>query len=448
MNVLVLTPDAVGSTLLQRLITVYMQFHDFGKPVINLHELTNGIQPHFSLQFQRNILGKVEWGYHQSLPEIVQLLQSTDHFKTARLAQYHILARGDSLEHQQPFYSYLNKNFFIIQCRRNNVFEHALSWALNKVTKRLNVYRVREKINAFADIYAQGIDIDQISMTQCLDTYRKYLAWCDQYFGVQQVFEYETDIPRIENFILDLPIWPQDKKITWHDRYNIDFNDWNRCHYLYSDIGALAMSDRSGYRALGRNLKQHGVQRIGDTATLARGIKAVTDRFINDYNNVKSESWPEIRSIEDFENLPVAVQQECVQTHGLKHDLAIFVNNDITDLLPRTHQNFIAQHQASYRSANAHINDLCKQGVLLGGPPIKKQTLAEKKFMIRNFDQCVATYNDWANQHPEVAAPISHQDIDRAADRERRFWQPDSTALSAPDQRTTAQLGYQNGDDL
>ena len=43
MNVLILTPDAVGSTLLQRTITIYMQFHEFDRPTINLHELTNGL---------------------------------------------------------------------------------------------------------------------------------------------------------------------------------------------------------------------------------------------------------------------------------------------------------------------------------------------------------------------------------------------------------------------
>jgi hypothetical protein len=39
MNILILTPDAVGSTLLQRVLTMYMQFHEFDRPVINLHEL-------------------------------------------------------------------------------------------------------------------------------------------------------------------------------------------------------------------------------------------------------------------------------------------------------------------------------------------------------------------------------------------------------------------------
>jgi hypothetical protein len=96
MNVLILTPDAVGSTLLQRLITIYMQFHQFDKPVINLHELTNGLKKYHNTALNTEALGKPErgqWGYHQNLQEIVELLESVDHYKTSRLAQYHIKNR-------------------------------------------------------------------------------------------------------------------------------------------------------------------------------------------------------------------------------------------------------------------------------------------------------------------------------------------------------------------
>ena len=43
MNVLILTPDRVGSTLLQRLITVYANINQTNNITVNLHELTNGI---------------------------------------------------------------------------------------------------------------------------------------------------------------------------------------------------------------------------------------------------------------------------------------------------------------------------------------------------------------------------------------------------------------------
>ena len=56
MNVLILTPDAVGSTLLQRLITIYMQFHSYDRPVINLHELTNGLVKYHNEKFNQEVL--------------------------------------------------------------------------------------------------------------------------------------------------------------------------------------------------------------------------------------------------------------------------------------------------------------------------------------------------------------------------------------------------------
>ena len=67
MNVLILTPDAVGSTLLQRLITIYMQFHQYDKPVINLHELTNGLTRYFNNHFDQDVLGA-----HPNLGDIIK----------------------------------------------------------------------------------------------------------------------------------------------------------------------------------------------------------------------------------------------------------------------------------------------------------------------------------------------------------------------------------------
>jgi hypothetical protein len=63
MNVLILTPDAVGSTLLQRMLTIYMQFHDFGRPVINLNELSNGLIKYYSPEFGRELVSSnnVNW---------------------------------------------------------------------------------------------------------------------------------------------------------------------------------------------------------------------------------------------------------------------------------------------------------------------------------------------------------------------------------------------------
>ena len=94
MNILILTPDAVGSTLLQRLITIYMQFYEFDRPVINLHELTNGLEKYYSNDFSQEIVSKRQvsaWGYYQTLEDVVNLLSSVDHYKVSRLAHYHLV---------------------------------------------------------------------------------------------------------------------------------------------------------------------------------------------------------------------------------------------------------------------------------------------------------------------------------------------------------------------
>ena len=180
MNVLILTPDRVGSTLLQRLITIYMIRKGFDRPVINLHELSNGLEKYFNDSLQQEVLGKprgVDWGYFQTLTEVVDLLSSVDHYKTSRLAHYHLINRQDSIGDQIKFYEYLNNNFFIISCQRENLFEHALSWLINSHSKRLNVYSPAEKVDIFANLYRDGITATQQGLEKHLDNYVKYDQW-------------------------------------------------------------------------------------------------------------------------------------------------------------------------------------------------------------------------------------------------------------------------------
>ena len=70
MNYLILTPDGVGSTILQRLITMalYLEKHD----VINTHELTNGIELKNGIAVKN-----FELGYSQSLKEITDILKDS-----------------------------------------------------------------------------------------------------------------------------------------------------------------------------------------------------------------------------------------------------------------------------------------------------------------------------------------------------------------------------------
>ena len=387
MNVLILTPDAVGSTLLQRLITIYMQFHNYDRPVINLHELTNGLVRHHNDTLNLDVLGKQDgaWGYHQSLRQIVELLDSVDHYKTSRLAQYHINLRKDSLEDQISFYQYLNENFYIISCRRHNIFEHALSWCLNKVTKKLNVYNSKEKIETFFDLYNNGIILDPNSLLNTLNDYKNYITWCNDHFDVANYFFYEEHLPEIEKYILSLPIFSQQKKLlTWNDNFDMSFNTWNICHYLSSDLGTLVLDQPTKFAQLtDRYLTQ---LEYADT----------TQQCEHDSNLVTREKLPQ----------------------------------SITEYLPAEFQEFVRKNQHTYQKGMYSINQMHKKGILVGPPPIKKQTLAEKKHIIKNYQNLLLVYNQWIELNPQLGCPLDNDILDKFADIERSRWNPTATAIS------------------
>ena len=367
MNVLILTPDAVGSTLLQRVLTIYMQFHQFGQPVINLHELTNGLGKYYSSEFNNEIISrKGKWGYHQSLSEIIDILESVDHYKIARLAQYHIKQRGDELAEQLPFYRYLNDNFYIVECRRENLFEHAISHALNNVTKKLNVFTPGEKIDSFYRLYRSGLEIQPEQIYNALDRYRDYLSWTERHFSVGSYFSYETHVPNIEKYILGLPVFGEQKQLlSWKNIFDIEFDDWNRCHYYNSDIGALGLSN--------------------------------SDELLQLENNTGSNDAVSI-----------------VQNH-----------------LPVAHQDFLKKHNSKYHIVNKSIQDMQRLGIINTTVPIKKQTLVEKLHMIRNLDQCVEYFNHLTDINPGIASSTSVHELQTQSQLEySQHWNP-SQALDA-----------------
>ena len=346
MNVLILTPDRVGSTLLQRLITVYMQSHRYHRPVINLHELTNGLMKYYSPVFDREVLGKPTdrpWGYYQTLGEITEHLHSTDHYKTARLAHYHIVNRQDTLADQVPFYQYLNDNFFIVIAQRKNLLEHALSWAIQAHSKKLNVYTHQDKIDIFANIYQNRIKVDVKVMSTYLNRYVDYLQWVNNHFTVSSYFEYERHLPKIEEYILGLDIFSGQEKKSWNDTFGIEFQDWNRCHYLISDMSGI-----SAQLPAPDNLR------------------------------LALDSADQIDSID----LVPAISK-----HAILNGLSTADGQ------------FLQQHASNYINSCKAVDELVQHKILVTGVPIKLQTMMEKRRLIKNFDQCVVAYNQWVKEN-------------------------------------------------
>ncbi len=341
MNVLILTPDRVGSTLLQRYITVIMQQYDYGKPVINLHELTNGLEFSRSLKFNQEVLGKPDkkqWGYYQSLAEIVDLLGQADHYSTSRLALYHIVNRKDSLRDQLSFYEYLNKNFYIISARRENLFEHALSWCIVAASKHLNVYSPEEKTQAFKKIYQNGINVDPTTFTTYLGRYFNYMKWVDDHFQVSSFFNYEKDMQDLDGYVSKLDIFPSNNRPrTWKEIFGISWDRWNACHYL--------------------NSAKHQAENIPQLEHSPQMLLPLS----------KDEQYE--------------IQQ--------MHQGALSIQS----------QNFLTSNIDSYQTANLAISELVENKILVTPIPIKLQTLAEKAMIVKNFSEIVEVYNNWCNKN-------------------------------------------------
>ena len=362
MNILVLTPDRVGSTLLQRVITIHMAntINETIPPVVNLHELTNGIEEYYSEEMGGYAIAKPkmeDWGYHQSLTEITNLLKkySNKQSITSRLAHYHLVRRDDGIAEQAKFYDFLNKNFFIIACQRNSVFEHALSWGIESHSKVLNVYSHKQKIKACKHLYNNDqITIPIKGLIKYLDAYKKYITWYETYFNVNEFYVYEEHMSNIDEFVQNLDCFNQAPIDSWESIFGIGWMEWNRCHRLLSDLT------------------------IPDSTKLLD----VSHSHVSEDANISSL----------VANLPLAEQK------------------------------FLEEHSSKYLEASIGIDQLIKNRTLVTGIPIKLQTLVEKKMIIKNFNECAVAYNEWALENGFNIIENSDEIVNQARDELQNWY--------------------------
>jgi hypothetical protein len=187
MNYLVLTPDGVGSTYLQRALSVYL--NSAGLDYWNTHELLNGLRSDGG-----NLRKK--WGaggsndYSQSLQEICKLLDSTKNNLVSRVAQYHVRNRlRDDQEDYTQFYKTCNRKFSNILCCKRDPFEYALSWGIREETKALNVYSVTERSNIHGEKKTHTIDLAYFN--DKLQEYADYEYWARDNFNITNSVNYD-----------------------------------------------------------------------------------------------------------------------------------------------------------------------------------------------------------------------------------------------------------------
>lgn len=199
MNYLILTPDGVGSTLLQRIIAMclYLEKHK----VTNTHELTNGLYLHDGI-----VKKNFDLKYSQSLKEIQEILEHSANETqiVSRLAKYHINGRTDTQAEQNHFYSFLNKYFDkIIMCVRNNVFEYAMSWSIRKESNVLNVYNKADK-----DKVSKVSKVDESFFIEKCKDYVNYQYWVEDNFPSVVEVSYEDMLLKTDEIV---------KSLTGHD---------------------------------------------------------------------------------------------------------------------------------------------------------------------------------------------------------------------------------------
>jgi hypothetical protein len=206
MNTLILTPDGVGSTILQRLLTMTLYLEKI--KVVNTHELTNG------LCLKKGILIKdFNLKYSQKLEEIIKLMKKSDKNTqmVSRLAKYHLDARQDGIQSTKKFFNFLNSFYEKkIMCIRNNVFEYALSWSIRERSGVLNVYDRKDK-----GLVMKVSEVDEDYFLKKCNEYVNYVGWIqDNFPNIEQV-SYEDMITN--------PDFTIEKITGYKDTYNKNF---------------------------------------------------------------------------------------------------------------------------------------------------------------------------------------------------------------------------------
>lgn len=221
-NYLILTPDGVGSTYLQRALTVYL--NSAGLDYWNTHELLNGLR-----LMKGNLCKDFSLKYSQKLPEICGLLESASNNLVSRIAQYHITSRlEDNKENYQQLYDMCNKKFDkIFYCVRDP-FEYALSWSIRKNTNTLNVYSIKERINTHGEDIRQTLDLEYFNKK--LEQYSAYEYWAEDNFNITRSVNYDDNHRDVDSMMKELTGLDHNVK----DRFGISLQDYSTIRYMTS----------------------------------------------------------------------------------------------------------------------------------------------------------------------------------------------------------------------
>lgn len=168
---LILTPDGVGSTFLQRTLTAVYKLA--GIEVKNIHEVQTGLKFFDQHGVKKALAPK---GTPQSLKEIQEILTNNRQSIIAVASIRH--DNLHPLEEQKEFYKFCNEYFDEkIACYRRNVFEYALSWSIRNKSGLPNAYTLEEK-----KLIQTPKSVDVNFFKKKCQHYIDYLWWVDEFF--------------------------------------------------------------------------------------------------------------------------------------------------------------------------------------------------------------------------------------------------------------------------
>jgi hypothetical protein len=139
------------------------------------------------------------------------------------------------------------------------------------------------------------------------------------------------------------------------------------------------------------------------------------------YQQKSPINWPAITKSQDINMLPATIKKQFTQDY--------ICQEGIFSLLPQERQSELSFAKQGYVEAQKTIDQMIKLGIVISGPPIKKQTLAEKAKIVKNFDQLTEIYNQWAINNPDIATPIADQDVSTQVQQENQFWHKSTVDL-------------------
>jgi|TARA_R110000796_G_scaffold51882_1_gene122362 hypothetical protein len=363
MNYLILTPDRVGSTILQSVLTMCLYLE--GKNVINTHEFVNGLELKNGLAIKN-----LDLQYTQNLRQITDVLKqsSEDTILVSRLAKYHLDKRNDKIDDQKYFYNFLNKHFDkIIMCVRDNIFEYAMSWSIREKSGVLDVYNKDDRNKVL-----QVSEVDESFFIKKCQEYADYQYWITTNFPNVQQISYEDMVINSDSIIETLTGY----KNTFQNHFGIPLTSIIEKEYNF--LSSLVRNEHANDFSRKLLELQAGLYEIKEKDKITDTILELVslEKQANSYAKSLSGGMKRIPN-----NLNIQIVGK----------VAVELRNEHANEFSKEALRGLIRYRRTSK-------EMLKKNIMFH-LPFKNTTLTDKKNQIKNFDSCLGKFYKFAKNH-------------------------------------------------